>query len=75
MIIVSSDAIAAKQGAQEELYFDAARLCDRRGENSDNLINSQVLCHIARYITKKLTRLVFLWSDVLYRFFAEKLRE
>ena len=42
---------------------------------SDNLINSQVLCHIARYVTKKLTRLVFLWSEVLHSFFAEKLCE
>ena len=31
------DAIAAKQGVQEELQFDAARLCDRRGENHDSL--------------------------------------
>ncbi len=40
---------------------------------SDIMINSHALCHIARYITKKLTRLVFLCHEVLYRFFAEKL--
>ena len=42
---------------------------------SDIMINSHALCHIARYITKKLTRLVFLCHKVLDRFFAEKLRE